>query len=44
MIEAKKVVKHFGLKPVLRGVDFRVEEGEFVALVSLPEWRIPDLF
>ena len=34
MIEAKKVVKHFGLKPVLRGVDFRVEEGEFVALVG----------
>ncbi len=34
MIEAKKVVKHFGLKPVLRGVDFCVEEGEFVALVG----------
>lgn len=34
MIEVKKVVKHFGLKPVLRGVDFRVEEGEFVALVG----------
>lgn len=34
MIEAKKVVKRFGLKPVLRGVDFCVEEGEFVALVG----------
>lgn len=34
MIEAKKVVKRFGLKAVLRGVDFHVEQGEFVALVG----------
>ncbi len=34
MIEARKIVKRFGLKPVLRGVDFHVERGEFVALVG----------
>lgn len=34
MIEVKKVVKRFGLKTVLRGVDFEVEQGEFVALVG----------
>lgn len=34
MIEAKKVIKRFGLKPVLRGVDFHVNQGEFVALVG----------
>jgi heme exporter protein A len=34
MIEARKVVKRFGLKPVLRGVDFQVDQGEFVALVG----------
>ena len=34
MIKARKVVKHFGLKPVLRGVDFTVDSGEFVAIVG----------
>ena len=34
MIEAQRLVKTFGLKPVLRGLDFRVEHGEFVALVG----------
>lgn len=34
MIEVKKLVKRFGLKPVLRGVDFHVERGEFVALLG----------
>ena len=32
MIEAVKVTKVFGLRPVLRGVDLRVERGEFLAL------------
>lgn len=34
MIEVNKLVKRFGLKTVLRGVDFRVEPGEFVALLG----------
>jgi heme exporter protein A len=34
MIEAHGVVKAFGYKPVLRGVDFAVEQGEFVSLVG----------
>jgi heme exporter protein A len=34
MIEVRKLVKRFGLKTVLRGVDFHVEPGEFVALLG----------
>ncbi|WKZ35999.1 MAG: heme ABC exporter ATP-binding protein CcmA [Anaerolineales bacterium] len=34
MIETKKLVKRFGLKAILRGVDFSVEAGEFVALLG----------
>lgn len=34
MIETKKLVKRFGLKTVLRGVDFSVQPGEFVALLG----------
>lgn len=34
MIEVHKLVKRFGLKPVLRGLEFRVEPGEFVALLG----------
>lgn len=34
MIEVRGLVKAFGLKPVLRGLDFRVEPGEFVALLG----------
>jgi heme exporter protein A len=34
MIEVNKLVKRFGLKTVLRGVDFHVEPGEFVALLG----------
>ena len=34
MIEVKKLVKRFGLKTVLRGVDFHVERGEFVAMLG----------
>jgi len=34
MITVKKLVKRFGLKSVLRGVDFEVEPGEFVALLG----------
>lgn len=34
MIIVKKLVKRFGLKIVLRGLDFAVEKGEFVALLG----------
>ena len=34
MIEVRKLVKTFGGKPVLRGLDFSVPEGDFVAVVG----------
>lgn len=34
MIEVKKLVKRFGMKTVLRGLDFHVQTGEFVALLG----------
>ena len=34
MIKVRKLVKRFGLKTVLRGLDFQVEQGEFVALLG----------
>jgi heme exporter protein A len=34
MIRVRKLVKRFGLKTVLRGLDFEVSEGEFVALIG----------
>jgi heme exporter protein A len=34
MIIVKKLIKRFGLKTVLRGLDFNVEKGEFVALLG----------
>ena len=34
MITVKKLVKRFGLKVVLRGLDFSVQQGEFVALLG----------
>jgi len=34
MITVKKLVKRFGLKTVLRGMDFEVKPGEFVALLG----------
>jgi heme exporter protein A len=34
MIEVRKLVKRFGMKTVLRGVDFEVPQGEFVALLG----------
>jgi heme exporter protein A len=34
MIQVRKLVKRFGLKTVLRGLDFQVEKGEFVALLG----------
>jgi heme exporter protein A len=34
MIQVRKLVKRFGLKTVLRGLDFEVQEGEFVALLG----------
>jgi len=34
MITVKKLIKRFGPKTVLRGLDFNVESGEFVALLG----------
>lgn len=34
IIEVRKLTKRFGLKTVLRGLDFQVEAGEFVALLG----------
>lgn len=34
MITVKKLVKRFGLKVILRGLDFSVQPGEFVALLG----------
>ena len=34
MIKVGKLIKRFGLKTVLRGLDFQVEQGEFVALLG----------
>ena len=34
MIEVRKLVKRFGLKTILRGMDFNVSQGEFVALLG----------
>lgn len=34
MIIVRKLVKRFGLKTILRGVDFEVQPGEFVALLG----------
>ncbi|GAB4474190.1 MAG: ABC transporter ATP-binding protein [Anaerolineales bacterium] len=34
MIHVHKLIKRFGLKTVLRGLDFEVETGEFVALLG----------
>jgi len=34
MIEVRKLVKRFGLKTILHGLDFQVAQGEFVALLG----------
>ena len=34
VIEVRRLVKRFGLKTVLRGLDFTVGQGEFVALLG----------
>lgn len=34
MIKVRKLIKRFGLKTVLRGLDFQVDQGEFVALLG----------
>lgn len=34
LIEVRQLVKRFGLKNVIRGLDFQVQQGEFVALLG----------
>jgi heme exporter protein A len=34
MIEVRRLVKRFGMKTILRGLDFEVQPGEFVALLG----------
>ncbi|MEK6222095.1 MAG: heme ABC exporter ATP-binding protein CcmA [Chloroflexota bacterium] len=34
MIQVQKLVKRFGLRPILKGLDFQVSSGEFVALLG----------
>ncbi|HLF88980.1 MAG TPA: ATP-binding cassette domain-containing protein, partial [Anaerolineales bacterium] len=34
MITVTKLIKRFGPKTILRGLDFQVEQGEFVALLG----------
>jgi len=34
MIDVRKLVKRFGMKTILRGLDFQVAQGEFVALLG----------
>ena len=34
MIQVRKLIKRFGLKTILRGLDFQVGQGEFVALLG----------
>jgi heme exporter protein A len=34
MIEVRKLVKRFGLKPILRGLNFHADAGEFVAILG----------
>jgi heme exporter protein A len=34
IIEVRKLIKRFGLKNVLKGLDFRVEKGEFVVILG----------
>ncbi len=34
MIRVKQLIKRFGLKTILRGIEFQVEAGEFVALLG----------
>jgi heme exporter protein A len=34
MIEVRKLIKRFGLKTILRGLDFHVAQGEFVVLLG----------
>ena len=39
IIEVEKLTKIYGLLPVLRGLDFRIFRGEFVALLGTERQR-----
>jgi hypothetical protein len=44
MIKVRSLVKRFGLKTVIRGLDFHVEAGEFVALMDQTEPETPPFY
>ena len=41
MIELVNVTQHYGIRPVLKRVNLRIEKGELVVVVGPTEWGRP---